>query len=110
MAAPTVCTISGTLRDTSGQALSNATVSVSSIKPFIHPTDSSLVVNYSVSTTTDSNGLFNLNVIETTTPAVSLLLNIKYSMGSSAPSQTYTYYITVPNSASATLSSLISGQ
>lgn len=110
MPSPTVCTVSGTLRDTSGTVLSGATVSVQAIKPFIHTTDNSLVVNYSVSTTTAADGTFSLSVIETTTPSVSLILTIKNASGSAASQVQTSYYVTIPNSASATLASLISGQ
>lgn len=110
MPAPTVCTISGTIRDTSGTVLSGATISVQALKPFIHTTDNSLIVNYQVSTTSASDGTFSLAVVETTTPSVSLALTIENTVGTTLPKTRTTYYITVPNSASATLASLISGQ
>lgn len=110
MPSPTVCTVSGTLRDTSGTVLSGATISVQSLKPFIHTTDNSLIVNYSVSTTTASDGTFSLNVVETTTPSVTLTLTIKNASGTAANQVATSYYVTIPNSASATLASLISGQ
>ncbi len=110
MPSPTTCAITGTIRNTSGTLVSGAVVSVNSIKPFIHPTDNSLVVNYSVYDTTTALGTFSLSVIETTTPAVSLILTIEYPMDSTSTIVRQQYYITVPNSASATLASLISGQ
>jgi hypothetical protein len=110
MPSPTVCAVSGTIRDTSGTVLSGATVSVSSIKPFIHPTDNSLILNYSVSTTSASDGTFTLSVVETTTPSVSLILTIKYPLGTNSNVVTTTYNVTIPNSASTTLATLISGQ
>lgn len=110
MPSPTVCAISGTIRDTSGTALAGVVVSVQAIKPFIHTTDSSLIANYSVSTTTASDGTFTLSVVETTTNSVSLILTIRNSSGLAAPNVVNQYYITVPNAASATLASLITGQ
>lgn len=110
MPAPTVCTVSGTIRDTSGTVLSGAVISVQALKPFIHTTDNSLVVNYGVSTTSAADGTFSLNVIETTTNSVSLSLTIKNASGTAANQVATTYYVTIPNSASATLASLISGQ
>ena len=110
MPSPTVCTVSGTIRDTSGSVLSGAVISVRSIKPFIHTTDNSLVVNYAVSTTSASDGTFSLNVVETTTNSVSMILTVKYQQGTAASTVVNDYYVTIPNSASATLASLISAQ
>lgn len=110
MPAPTICTITGTIRDTGGTAISGAVISVQALKPFIHSADNSLVFNYEVSTTSGDDGTFSLGVIETTTDSVSLALTIKNAAGSASNLVLSTYSITVPNSASATLASLISGQ
>lgn len=110
MPSPTVCTISGTLRDLSGTALPNATLTFSSIKPFVHSTDNSLIVNYSVSATTSASGTFSVGVVETTTPSVSLLLTVAYQLGTASNKVTSQYYVTIPNAATGTLASLISGQ
>ena len=110
MPAPTTCTVSGTIRDAGGNAVVGATVAVNALKPFIHTTDSSLVANYSVSTTTASDGTFSLVVVETTTVSVSLILTIKSPLGTGANSVIASYSVTIPNAATATLASLISGQ
>jgi len=110
MPSPTLCTVSGTLRDISGTVLPNATLTFSSIKPFIHTTDNSLVVNYSVTATTSASGTFSVSIIETATPATTLILTIAYQLGTASNKVTSQYSVTIPNSASATLASLISGQ
>lgn len=110
MPAPTQCTISGTINNLGGDPVSGATISVSSIKPFIHTADNSLIANYSVSATTNGSGAFSLDVVETTTVSVSLLLTIAYPLSSAGNKVISAYYVTIPNSASATLASLISGQ
>jgi hypothetical protein len=110
MPAPTICTVSGTLVELDGSAMVGAVISVKNIKPFIHPSDNSLVVSYQASATTNSSGVFSLDVIETTTPAVSLQLTVQYSSGLQLPVVNTYYYVTIPNAASATLASLISGQ
>lgn len=112
MPSPTVCTVSGLLRDPSGAALAGATIIVQSIKPFIHPTDNSLITNFILTTTSGLDGTFSINIVETTTPNVTLTLSIRYLLGSTTNSTPVltSYTILVPNAASATLASLIAGE
>lgn len=110
MPAPTICAVSGILRGTNGVVLQGATVIGSSIKPFIHSSDGSLVVNYQVSTTTDSNGAWTLSLIETATDSSSVTISFFYPLGSAAGNERKEYTIIVPNSASANFSTLIGSQ
>lgn len=111
MAAPTVCTVSGTCRDLGGNALGGVTITARNSRPFIHPTDSSLVMPYEVSTTSSGvDGTWSLSLVETTTPAISIVITLQYPMNSTANEQTRDYTVTIPNSASATFSSLITGE
>ncbi len=108
MPAPTQCAVTGTLRDSGGNALSGATVRAFAIKPYVHPTDSSLIVDYQVTTTTASDGTWSLTLVETATPAVTVTIEFVYTQGSGGTQVRKSYTVTVPNSASATFASLIS--
>ena len=110
MPAPTICTVSGTCRQVSGAVLGGVVVTAYTTRPFVHPTDSSLVCDYLVSTTSASDGTWSLALIETATPAVTLSISFTFSLGSTAPNDYKVYAITVPNQASATFSSLIGSQ
>jgi hypothetical protein len=110
MAAPTICTISGVCKDTSGTAVAGATISATNLRPFIHTSDNSLILDYAVSTTTDASGAWSLNLVETTTPNITVQIRITYSTGANNPSTAHEYTILVPNSASATFASLIGSQ
>lgn len=110
MPSPTVCTISGVVRDNSGTLLAGVIVKANNRMPYIHPTDSSLIVDYEILTTTDSVGAWSLNLVETATPATSISITFIYPTGSTNPNDMKTYTIIVPNSASSTFAALISGQ
>jgi hypothetical protein len=110
MPAPTVCTVTGTLRDSAGSALSGATIQASCLRPYVHPTDSSLIVDYVVTTTTASDGTWSLNLVETTTPAVTVTIEFIYSQGATNGQVRKVYTVTIPNSSSATFASLVGTQ
>lgn len=110
MAAPTVCTVSGIIRDLSGNALIGATVKAQNQKPFLHPTDSSIIAPYEISTTTANDGSWSLNLVETTTPNVTITIVLIYATGSSNPNDQREYSVQIPNAASATFGSLIGSQ
>jgi len=110
MANPTVCAITGLLRDTSGTVLSGATIAATNLRPFIHPTDNSLIMDYQVSTTSASDGTWSLSLVETTTPAVTVLITLTYPTGSGGGTTTHEYNVIVPNSGTATFASLIGAQ
>lgn len=104
------CTISGTVRNLYGNALAGVTVKANSDRPFIHPTDSSLITNYEVSTTTASDGTWSLTLIETETPDNTLTITFYYPAGSVTGNVRYEYTVQIPNTASATFASLIGTQ
>lgn len=110
MPSPTICTVSGTVKDATGTAISGVTVKASAIKPFIHSTDSSLITNTEALTTTASDGTWSLNLVETTTDSVTMTVTFIYTTGSNNPNDRRTYTILVPNSASSTFAALVSGQ
>ncbi len=110
MPAPTVCTITGLMRDSSGNVLSGAIISATNLRPFIHPTDNSLIIDYQVSTTSAADGTWSLALVETTTPAVTVMVTLTYPTGVSNPITTHEYSILVPNQGSATFASLIGTQ
>lgn len=110
MPSPTVCTVTGTCRDLAGAALAGVIVRATNLKPFIHPTDSSLVLPYSVSTTSANDGTWSLNLVETASATLSTTISLTYATGSTLPNDTHDYTVTVPNSASATFASLITGE
>lgn len=110
MPSPTVCTVSGTCRSINGSTLPGVTIKANSIRPFIHPTDSSLVDNYEVSTTSAADGTWSLSLVETTTPNTYVTITFYYPTGSTNPNDRKEYTVQVPNSASATFASLIGTQ
>jgi len=109
MPSPTICTVSGTCVKLDGSGFASVTVKANSTRPFVHPTDNSLVEDYELSTTTDSSGNWSLSLIETTTPNVTLTITFYYP-GSANDYKRKEYTIQVPNSASVTFASLIGSQ
>lgn len=105
-----ICAVTGTIRDYTGTGIGGVTVSAYAERPFIHPTDNSLIVNYQITTTTASNGTWTLNLVETTTPNTTLTISFVYPIGSNSLNTRQEYTIQVPNSASATFQSLIGTQ
>lgn len=110
MPSPTVCAVSGTCRDSGGNLLSGVTVRARQLHPYVHSVDNSLVMPYVVSTTSASDGTWSLSLIETATESKTVTIDFLYSTGSNLPNDIHSYTVTVPNSASATFASLISGE
>lgn len=104
-----ICTVSGTVLNALDQGVGGVVVKANSNRPFIHPTDGSLIVNYEVSTTTASDGTWSLALIETTTPNLALTISFFYPAGPNS-NQRKDYTCIIPNTASATFNSLITGQ
>lgn len=109
MSVPTSCTISGTCLKLDGSAFSGVLVKANCARPFVHPSNSAVYEDYEVTTTTDSSGNWSLTLVETTTPAVSLTISFYYP-GSANDYKRKDYTVTVPNTATATFASLITGQ
>lgn len=105
-----ICAVSGTCRTPTGSALPGVTVKAYSNRPFIHPTDNSLIANYEVNTTTANDGTWSLNLVETTTPACSLTVAFYYPSNTLSGYDRREYTIIVPNQTSATFASLVTGE
>jgi hypothetical protein len=118
MANPTLCTVSGVIRDLSGDLIEGVTVVAVNQKPFIHPTDGSLIMPFVESTMTDGSGNWSLTLVETTTPNVTITISIIYTITASSgpgtpgiptPDQR-DYTVQIPNATTANFSTLISGE
>lgn len=103
-----ICSVSGLIKDTTGTAIAGVTVVAKAIRPFIHPSDGSLIVDYQASTTTDSSGAWSLSLIETETPQLTLTVSFIYPVGLNSSTDRQDFTVTVPNQSSATFSSLVS--
>lgn len=110
MPSPTVCTVTGLVADHTSTGIPGVIVIANSVRPFVHPTDGSLIVNYYNSVTTNASGLWTMNLTETATPNIGITLSFLYPQGPNSQSQKYDYTVIVPNTASATFSSLIGTQ
>lgn len=98
------CTVSGTLYSVNNQPLQDVVIEVYCARPFFH-TDGTHVIDYKVSTTTDSNGAWSLSLIETATVDKTLTISFEMPTGS-VERQRRTYTMTVPNQASANFSDI----
>jgi hypothetical protein len=109
--AVSICTVSGTLRDSSVSAISGATIKASYIKPFINSVDSSLVSDNIVSTLTASDGSWSLAVSQPTatnfSPAPTMVFSILYPQIGTTGLQQKDYTCTIPLSTTATFASII---
>lgn len=99
------CVVSGTLVTPSNTALSGVEVKAYSTKPLFH-TDGTLIVDYAVSTTTDSNGDWSLTLIETETIEASLTVSFDMPVGA-VERKRKDYTVVVPNAASADFADIV---
>lgn len=102
------CVVSGTLKDLTGTALAGYSVYAYLTTPFFH-TDGTLIPPYKVSTTTDASGNWSLTLIETATISKTITIAFDLPTGSSERLRRE-YTVTIPNSASASFSTLATGQ
>lgn len=98
------CVVSGTLKTVSNTALSDVEITAYSTRPFFH-TDGTHIVDYGVSTTTDSNGAWSLTLIETETITKTLTVSFDFPTGS-VERVRREYTIEVPNTATANFADL----
>lgn len=110
MPSPTICTVSGVIRNSAGIVVSGAVVEANLSKPFIHPADGSLIVNYGASITTNGDGEWSLDLIETETAEASMTISFTYPLGSSAANIRHDYTVVIPAAESATFESLVGNQ
>lgn len=107
MPTPTLCTVSGLITDPSGTGINNVIVRASQTAPYIHPTDSSLILPYEVDTVTDVTGAWSLTLVETETATLTITISISYPTGQNGEVNRVTYPVTIPDAASATFASLL---
>lgn len=107
---PTICSVTGVCRDLGGNALSGVTIVARNSKPFIHPTDGSIINPFQLSTQSAPDGSWDINLVETTTPNVSITITLTYALGSNESSESRDYTVIIPDETTATFSSLIVGE
>lgn len=95
------CTITGTLVDPTGTAISGATVELRVTAPQFDAA-SALVVPYTSTVTTNSSGVFTL----TADQGISGVITIDYPPNSTDSVKRYAYSVVVPSATSATFASL----
>jgi hypothetical protein len=102
----TSCTVSGNVKTPDNSNLQGVIVKAYLIHP-VEYADGTLVAPYQVSTETDSDGNWELDLVETTTVSASMTIAFEFPSGG-ADYRRKEYTVIIPNSASATFASLIS--
>ena len=102
---PSECIVYGWEYDSQGDRLEGATITASVVNSYFN--GNIRISPRRISTTTNSDGYWEISLIETTSTSESVLITITTSNGNSGLITT-TYDIVVPNQISAALSSLIS--
>lgn len=95
------CSITGTLVDPTGTAVSGATVELRVTTPQFDAANA-LVVPYTSSVTTNASGVFTL----TADQGISAIITIDYPPNATDSIRRYSYAVTVPSTAPATFASL----
>lgn len=100
------CVVSGTILNSSGVAVENASIKAYITTPFF--VSNEYITPVTVSTTSDSSGNWSLTLVRTATlsPTRTVTLVIEYPDGVADKKRTE-YTITVPNSATASFSNLV---
>jgi hypothetical protein len=96
------CAVSGTIQDVTETALSGVTIRFKLTIPVFNSTISTYVPK-EVTATTTTDGSFTINLART----VSGILSIEYPPNGTDSALRYNYAITIPNTATAILGSLI---
>lgn len=104
----TTCTVSGSLKGPDGAALSGVTVYAYTNAPFFH-SDGTLIPDYQVTTTTDATGAWSLTLIETASVTKTIIIAFDLPTGS-VEKKRKEYTVTVPATATASFSTLATGQ
>lgn len=100
----TTCTVSGTIKNISNAAITNATIRAYITTPFFH-TDGTWIGAYEVTATPDGTGAWTLTLIETTSVSKTITVVFDYQ-GGTADRKRREYVITVPVTATANFSDL----
>lgn len=95
------CSITGTLVDPTGTAISGATVEIRVVSPQFDAAGS-LVMPFTSLVTTNASGAFTLSADQ----GISAVITIDYPPDATDSNRRYSYSIVVPSAASATFQSL----
>lgn len=95
------CSITGTIVDPTGTAISGATVELHVTSPQFD-TANNLVAPYTATVTTNVSGVFTLIADQ----GISAIITINYPPNSTDATKKYTYSVVVPSTSSATFASL----
>lgn len=109
MSAIVVCTVSGTVLSPANQGLSGVTVKANMIRPFVGSNGTSVFLNSEVSTTTDTNGAWSLDLVENTTSSSYYTISFEFPSGSAQYARK-DYSVLVPSQTSVQFATLITGQ
>jgi hypothetical protein len=96
-----ICLVSGTILDPAGSAVTSATVYARVLQPTVLGT--ALITPYEVSASTDTSGNFSITVQQSLT----VVFTVQCPVAGSEPMRSYTYTGTIPGTATATFSSII---
>ncbi len=103
---PTICTVSGNVKNLLGAAVTGCTVKATVSVPFFHPTGGSWISGELESTTSDGSGNFSLALIETATPVQRVLITFSYYDGVQGK-KSKAYSVVIPNQSTANLVDLV---
>lgn len=104
----TTSAVTGTVYDTSGTAISGATIEAANINTYFY-TDGTLITPYVVSTTSAANGTWSLTLVENVSTSTYTRVTITFSDGNGGKIRK-DFTIIVPASGPTTLASLATGQ
>lgn len=110
MANPTICTVSGTIMDSTFTPIVGATIKVSLDRPYVDPTSGALIPNLAIQTLTGSGGMWSVALIETTTANIGLTFTISYVIDQNNAVAIYEYTAIIPDARTANFTDLITGQ
>ena len=95
------CAVSGTLINAAGEAVLSATVCARVLNPTV--SGSSIVTPFLVETSTDSSGNFTLTLQQ----SLSVVFTVEYPMIGTEPLRQFSYTGTIPASATASFTNVI---
>lgn len=101
-----LCTVTGNISNVLGAAIPGATVTASTLAPFIYPATGQLIAGQVGSATTDGSGNFSIPIVETETAGIQMRLTLQYYDGVSTTKQKV-YHVVIPNTGTATLADLL---
>lgn len=103
-----MCTVSGTVLTVNNTTIQGATIKATITKPIVYG-DGTFIPCTEMITTTAADGTWSLSLVETVSTSTTMTISIEYPSGGS-DYRRVSYSVTIPNQATATFASLISGQ